>query len=70
MGLLNQMWDDTLGGPLPEKGVGRLRKLDIPVSPHLLRADSASVGSPRSSDSPMSQSPMDGESDTLTIGNR
>lgn len=66
MGILKQMWDDTLGGPVPDKGVGRLRKLDIPVSP-LIRSDSASVGSPESSDSPISQSPIDGESPPLVL---
>ncbi|PKU77151.1 dormancy-associated protein homolog 3 isoform X1 [Dendrobium catenatum] len=26
MGLLDKLWDDTLAGPRPEKGLGRLRK--------------------------------------------
>ncbi|WOL16453.1 hypothetical protein Cni_G25240 [Canna indica] len=26
MGLLDKLWDDTLAGPLPESGLGRLRK--------------------------------------------
>ncbi|KAK4402169.1 Dormancy-associated protein3 [Sesamum angolense] len=26
MGLLDQLWDDTLAGPLPDSGLGKLRK--------------------------------------------
>ncbi|KAJ4719414.1 Dormancy/auxin associated family protein [Melia azedarach] len=26
MGLLDQLWDDTLAGPRPESGLGKLRK--------------------------------------------
>ncbi|KZV42027.1 auxin-repressed 12.5 kDa protein [Dorcoceras hygrometricum] len=26
MGLLDQLWDDTVAGPLPENGLGKLRK--------------------------------------------
>ncbi|KAI3445335.1 hypothetical protein Pfo_002000 [Paulownia fortunei] len=26
MGLLDQLWDDTLAGPLPDTGLGKLRK--------------------------------------------
>ena len=26
MGLLDKLWDDTLAGPRPETGLGRLRK--------------------------------------------
>eukprot|EP00897_Mesotaenium_endlicherianum_P008941 jgi/Mesen1/8075/ME000433S07370 len=46
MGLLDKLWDDTIGGPQPEKGVGKLRKIDIPGSPRLGREDSFPVGSP------------------------
>ena len=67
MGILKQMWDDTLGGPLPDKGVGKLRKLDIPATPRLIRSDSASVSTPGSTDSPISQSPIDGESPPLML---
>ncbi|XWS16123.1 hypothetical protein CRYUN_Cryun34aG0058600 [Craigia yunnanensis] len=28
MGLLNKLWDETLAGPLPESGLGKLRKYD------------------------------------------
>ncbi|XP_071726727.1 dormancy-associated protein homolog 3-like isoform X3 [Rutidosis leptorrhynchoides] len=27
MSLLDQLWDDTLAGPCPDKGLGKLRKL-------------------------------------------
>lgn len=50
MGLLDKLWDDTMGGPQPEK----LRKLEIPKS---------NPGSPRSSldygDSPREETPGD-----------
>lgn len=26
MGLLDQLWDDTVAGPRPENGLGKLRK--------------------------------------------
>ncbi|KAG9443704.1 hypothetical protein H6P81_015044 [Aristolochia fimbriata] len=32
MGLLDKLWDDTLAGPRPEKGLSRLRKY-VPSSP-------------------------------------
>lgn len=28
MGLLDQLWDDTVAGPRPENGLGKLRKHD------------------------------------------
>ncbi|KAF8393675.1 hypothetical protein HHK36_021922 [Tetracentron sinense] len=28
MGLLDKLWDDTLAGPTPETGLGKLRKYD------------------------------------------
>ncbi|XWS20023.1 hypothetical protein CRYUN_Cryun31cG0065900 [Craigia yunnanensis] len=28
MGLLNKLWDETLAGPMPETGLGKLRKYD------------------------------------------
>ena len=27
MGLLDKLWDDTVAGPQPDSGLGRLRKL-------------------------------------------
>lgn len=28
MGFLHKLWDDTVAGPAPESGLGKLRKLD------------------------------------------
>ncbi|XVF74259.1 hypothetical protein PTKIN_Ptkin13bG0095700 [Pterospermum kingtungense] len=28
MGLLHKLWDETLAGPMPESGLGKLRKYD------------------------------------------
>ncbi|KAK8960787.1 hypothetical protein KSP40_PGU017656 [Platanthera guangdongensis] len=36
MGLLDKLWDDTLAGPRPESGLGRLRK----PAPLSIRSDS------------------------------
>ncbi|KAK8946677.1 hypothetical protein KSP39_PZI006385 [Platanthera zijinensis] len=36
MGLLDKLWDDTLAGPRPETGLGRLRK----PAPLSIRSDS------------------------------
>ncbi|PKA50979.1 Auxin-repressed 12.5 kDa protein [Apostasia shenzhenica] len=36
MGLLDKLWDDTLAGPRPETGLGRLRK----PAPFFLRSNS------------------------------
>ena len=36
MGLLDKLWDDTLAGPRPETGLGRLRKqssFSLPLNP-------------------------------------
>eukprot|EP00271_Cylindrocystis_brebissonii_P012121 TRINITY_DN3022_c0_g1_i1.p1 TRINITY_DN3022_c0_g1~~TRINITY_DN3022_c0_g1_i1.p1 ORF type:complete len:169 (-),score=14.96 TRINITY_DN3022_c0_g1_i1:2079-2585(-) len=33
MGLLDTLWDDTMGGSQPDSGLGKLRKLAVPASP-------------------------------------
>eukprot|EP00850_Spirogloea_muscicola_P017635 SM000154S01370 [mRNA] locus=s154:82469:83608:+ [translate_table: standard] len=45
MGLLDKLWDDVAGGPQPDKGVGKLRKLLVPGSP---RAGDAAPDGPES----------------------
>lgn len=57
MGLLDKLWDDTMGGPQPLKGVAMLRKLDIDLmSPR----SSLDMGDSPKTDSPISQSPVEG----------
>lgn len=36
MGLLDKLWDDTVAGPRPENGLGKLRKQPYPSPPHPL----------------------------------
>ncbi|PIA27573.1 hypothetical protein AQUCO_07600028v1 [Aquilegia coerulea] len=61
MGLLDNLWDDTIAGPRPDKGLGKLRKYDslptnnngsgsVPSSP----AGSSTPGSPFSPRTPRS----------------
>jgi hypothetical protein len=57
MGLLNQLWDDTVGGQQPDQGLGRLRKLDIPPSPRFLHRSESAMDSPRSEVSESSPNP-------------
>uniref|UniRef100_J3MXS7 Uncharacterized protein n=1 Tax=Oryza brachyantha TaxID=4533 RepID=J3MXS7_ORYBR len=45
MGLLDQLWDDTVAGPRPDSGLGKLRNTSIP------RPTALSVTSPRSESS-------------------
>ncbi|KAG5248798.1 dormancy/auxin associated family protein [Salix suchowensis] len=44
MGFLHKLWNETLAGPMPDSGLGELRKYDSfsARSSHLLHADAAS----------------------------
>uniref|UniRef100_A0A0E0LVI3 Uncharacterized protein n=1 Tax=Oryza punctata TaxID=4537 RepID=A0A0E0LVI3_ORYPU len=33
MGLLDQLWDETVAGPRPDSGLGKLRNSSVPSSP-------------------------------------
>jgi hypothetical protein len=50
MGFLDQVWDDTMAGPAPDKGAGKLRKLNVP--PLLYRQGSSPLASPSAEGSP------------------
>ncbi|XP_004303723.1 PREDICTED: auxin-repressed 12.5 kDa protein isoform X1 [Fragaria vesca subsp. vesca] len=46
MGFLHKLWDETLAGPAPESGLGKLRKFDTfsnPPSAPMVAADEAPV---------------------------
>lgn len=46
MGFLHKLWDETLAGPPPESGLGKLRKFDTfsnPPSAPMVAADEAPV---------------------------
>ncbi|KAL3381960.1 hypothetical protein AABB24_001847 [Solanum stoloniferum] len=47
MSLLDKLWDDTVAGPLPDSGLGKLRKYST-ISPRSNSGKESEVSTPRS----------------------